>query len=504
MEISRLAVSGALVAALTPMLVNASSHREAPFITGMPKVDATDLYLFNSYETNRDDYVTAIANFYPFQDPFGGPNYFALDPDAVYEIHFDQNGDAVEDISFQFRFQNEVQGVALDVGPEGDTKSVPIPLINTGPVGPGAIDTQNLNRLETYSVDVVRHNAENAEGEGEGGPRVEAVTDMIDDADTFTKPVDNIGNKSIADYDTYADHHIYEVNIPGCEAGGRVFVGQRDEGFAISVGEIFDLVNLNPVGGVDAEEDDLADKNVTSMALEIHKDCITADNSDVVGAWMTASVPQASVPDSEMAESESEDGDADAAVNDNAMVQVSRLGMPLVNEVVIGLPDKDRFNSSKPADDAQFLKYVTNPTLPELLETLFEVSAPNAFPREDLVSVFLTGIEGVNQLPTVTPSEMLRLNTSIPAVPAGEQDPLGVLAGDDAGFPNGRRPGDDVVDASLRVAMGALLNEDQAPDGMAPFTDQVLIQASQFDEQFPYLRTPHPGSPTDYSAMTTD
>ncbi|MBW3566485.1 MAG: DUF4331 domain-containing protein, partial [Proteobacteria bacterium] len=302
----------------------------------------------------------------------------------------------------------------------------------------------------------------------------------------------------------YANAHIYDVNIPGCEQPGRVFVGQRDESFAISVGEGFDLFNHEIRGAPDAEEDDLADKNVTSMAVEVHKDCLTADNSDVVGAWTTASVPQAHVHNAEPAGSESEEGEMGAAVSGGAMVQVSRLGMPLVNEVVIGLPDKDRFNASMPADDAQFLKYVTNPTLPELLETLFEVSAPDAFPREDLVTVFLTGIEGVNQLPTVTPSEMLRLNTSVPAVPAGEQDSLGVLANDNAGFPNGRRPGDDVVDATLRVAMGALLTEEQAPDGMAAFTDQVLIEASQFDEQFPYLRTPLPGSPNDYSAMTTD
>lgn len=501
MKISRLAVSGALVAALTPMLVNASSHREAPFITSMPKVDATDLYLFNSYETNRQGYVTAIANFYPFQDPFGGPNYFTLDPDALYEIHFDKDGDAVEDMSIQFQFNKEIKGFALDVGPEGETKSVPIPIINKGPIGPGVIDTQNLNRLETYTVNVVHHDMMDGEG---NQSTVEAITDMRDGATEFMKPVDNIGNKSIMDYETYANRHIYEVNIPGCEAGGRIFVGQRDEGFAISVGEIFDLVNLNPLGAIDAEEDDLADKNVTSMAVEIHKDCITADNSDVVGAWMTASLPQARVLNPEPAGSMSEEGDMAPAVSGGAWTQVSRLGMPLVNEVVIGLPDKDRFNASMPADDAQFLKYVTYPTLPELLQNLFDVTAPNVFPRQDLVSVFLTGIEGVNQLPTVTPSEMLRLNTSIPAVPAGEQNPLGVLAGDNAGFPNGRRPGDDVVDASLRVAMGALLNEEQAPDGTAPYTDQVLIQASQFDEQFPYLRTPHPGSPTDYSALTTD
>jgi len=173
--------------------------------------------------------------------------------------------------------------------------------------------------------------------------------------------------------------------------------------------------------------------------------------------------------------------------------QVSRLASPLVNEVVIGLPDKDRFNASQPRNDAQFLTYVTYPTLPALLELLFNVPAPTLFPRADLVAAFLTGVDGINR--TATAAEMLRLNTSFVARPAAQQSNLGVLGGDTAGFPNGRRPGDDVVDIELRVAMGALLDATVAPAGNLPLTDGAFVDASFFDTAFPYLRTPLPGSP---------
>jgi len=187
-------------------------------------------------------------------------------------------------------------------------------------------------------------------------------------------------------------------------------------------------------------------------------------------------------------------------------VQVSRLGMPLVNEIVIGLKDKDRFNASSPEGDAALATYVTNPTLPEILEILFGgagVRAPNNFPRTDLVAAFATGVQGLNFLSDGKPHEMLRLNTSIAPTAAGAQNNLGVLGGDNAGFPNGRRPGDDVVDIELRVAMGVLCHAfpgvfctpADAPSGNLPFTDGTLQDASQFDSVFPYLKTPLPGSP---------
>lgn len=481
----RSACLGASLAALIALAggpVNASSHREAPFITELPKVDNTDFYLFNSYEAGRTGFVTLIANYLPLQDAYGGPNYFALDDKALYEIHVDNNGDAVEDITFQFRFDTQFNDVALDVGGE----MVPIPLIQAGPVGPTAADNANLNRIETYEIDVVRGDRRSGESQ--------AVTNAGDGSESFVKPVDNIGNKTIADYAAYASDHIYDISVPDCNAGGRAFVGQRKEGFVVNLGETFDLINLDPLGAPDAEPNTLDDKNVTTIALELPVDCLIAGTETVIGAWATASKRQATVLNPSPPDASS------ASIQGGAFTQVSRLGHALVNEVVVGLPDKNNFNASEPADDAQFLTYVTNPTLPALIELLFPTApAPTLFPRQDLVDVFLMGVDGLNRPANIVPAEILRLNTAIPAVPAAAQDPLGVLAMDNAGYPNGRRPGDDVVDISLRVAMGVLLDEADAPAGQMPFTDQAAIDAGQFDESFPYLLTPIPGSPNDAS-----
>jgi hypothetical protein len=256
-------------------------------------------------------------------------------------------------------------------------------------------------------------------------------------------------------------------------------VGQRKDSFVVNLGEVFDLVNVtNPLGPVDAERDDLADKNVTSLILEVPIACVAGKRGPVIGAWTTASVPE------------------DDKSND--FVQVSRLSSPLVNELVIGLKDKDRFNGSQPKNDAQFATYVTNPTLPAILEILFGgagVKAPTLFPRADLVAAFLTGISGLNANGSV--GEMIRLNTATPPTPAAGQNNLGVIGGDMAGFPNGRRPGDDVVDIALRVVMGKLLPLADAPSGQLAFTDGALVDASRFATTFPYLATPIPGSPND-------
>lgn len=471
-----------LIGGLIPLTAMASSHREAPHIAGLPKVDGTDFYMFNSYEPGREDFVTLLANYVPLQDPWGGPNYYELDDAALYEIHIDSNGDATPDITFQFTFSNQIVGFALPI----DGVDVPIPLKQKGQIGPSATDTENLNVIETYSVQVVR-------GRGQGnrrggmGQRGAAVTNAADGSATFVKPVDNIGNKTLPEYAVYANQHIYDVDIPDCGAG-RLFVGQRKESFVVALGELFDLINLNPLGPVDGNLNILEDKNITTLALEVPTSCLTGADSGIIGGWTTASVPQIRrINDSS--------NTGQFVTNRGPFNQVSRLGSPLVNEVVIGLPDKDRFNSSKPADDAQFALYVTNPTLPALIESLFPVEAPTAIPRADLVAAFLTGVEGLNQPPNVVPSEMLRLNTEIAATPAGSQEPIGVLAGDLAGFPNGRRPGDDVVDIALRVMMGALLDPADAPDGQLPYTDGAFVDDSFFDVTFPYLVTPMPGSP---------
>jgi hypothetical protein len=487
------------ITALTAMNASASSHREAPNVTRLPAIDSTDFYAFRSYETDREDYVTLVANYIPLQDAYGGPNYFAMDPNALYEIHIDNDGDAVEDITFQFRFQQmlrEGSGFALPIGEGENLKSVAIPLKNFGNV-----DTDGkANFYETYSIKKVS-------GDRRTGSAI-SLTDGSGEA-TFAKPLDNIGEKSFTDYEAYAGGFVHDLTIPGCDAGGKVFVGQRKDPFVVNLGKTFDLVNYTPLDGdgslQDDANDDLADKNVTSIALEVPISCVTGSGNGVIGAWTSASQQQARIlnPKASFAKPE---------VNGGAWTQVSRLGMPLVNEVVIGLGDKDTFNASEPKDDSQFLDYVTHPTLPALLETLFPVTAPTNIPRDDLVTAFLEGFPGVNQLSKVTRSEMIRLNTEIAPTLAADQNAFGVVVGDLAGFPNGRRPGDDVVDIALRVVMGALchpvdLDGDgdatddlelcepaDAPTGDQPFSDLAPIDSTYVNDTFPYLLTPLAGS----------
>jgi hypothetical protein len=301
---------------------------------------------------------------------------------------------------------------------------------------------------------------------------------------------------------------------------GKVFVGQRKDAFVVNLGKTFDLVNYAPIegdsapgandgggfnGGItqDSSNDDLLDKNVTSIAIELPKSCVIGSGNGVIGAWTTASLPQARILNPQAAFSNTE-------VNGGALTQVSRLGSPLVNELVIGLKDKDTFSAAHPKDDGQFANYVTHPSLPALLDILFRDAvgsddniAPTNFPRTDLVSAFLTGFSGVNQLATVTPSEMLRLNTEIEATTQADQSTFGVAGGDLAGFPNGRRPGDDVVDIALRVVMGLLCHTEldsctpeQAPVGTEAFTDGAPISALYTMNVFPYLSTPLSGSVT--------
>jgi Domain of unknown function (DUF4331) len=468
----------------------ASSHREAPFIVNQPKVDATDLYMFRSYEPGRENFVTILANYIPFQDPQGGPNFYMFDPNALYEIHIDNNGDAVEDLTLQFRFSNTSKDAALTVG----GKATKVPLINSGPIT--GVNPATLNVRETYTVNLVT-------GNRRSGSR-NAVT-AVSGASTFDKPADNIGDKVFpSGYEAYAAQHIYPANLPGCSTPGKIFVGQRKEPFYIAVGKIFDLFNLNPLGPeVGGNNNDLEGKNVSTIAVELPISCIATAADPVIGAFTTASLRQARLVNGAPAS-----GLNNGSKEGGAWAQVSRLGMPLVNEVVIGLADKDKFNASKPKDDAQFADYVTNPSLPALVESLFpSAKAPTNFPRTDLVTVFLKGLPGLNQPKNVVASEMLRLNTSTPVTPAGSQNPLGVAGGDAAGFPNGRRPADDVVDLSLRVAMGALCTltgstdtlrvgckPADAPAGGLALTDGVRKTAANYGAAFPYLTTPIGGN----------
>src|SRR5689334_22448096 len=436
----------------------------------MPLDDSTDFYLFNSYEAGRDGYVTVLANYIPLQQPYGGPNYFALDPAALYVIHIDIDGDAKENLTFQFRFSNRLandnRGIKLNIaGP-----NVAVPLKNV--VGVSAGDNSNLNFRESYQVWVVRGDRRF----GQAGQLTGSNGGTV-----FGKPYDFVGTKtfgSVANYKAYAASFINTVNIPGCGMPAKVFVGQRKEGFAVNLGPVFDLVNFVPVEGDSAPgagdhagfpggitqnraNNQIDDANVTTIALEVHKSCLVGSGNGVIGGWTSASLRQGRLLNPVPTFSR-------PAIDGGPWVQVSRLGMPLVNELVIGLPDKDRFSSSEPRFDGQFGTYVTNPTLPALLDALFRVPvnqtlgttftniAPTNLPRLDLVTTFLRGFRGVNQMSRVTDSEMTRLNTGIDAKPADMQSNFGVAGGDLAGFPNGRRPGDDTVDIALRVVMGRL------------------------------------------------
>ncbi|WP_227514144.1 DUF4331 domain-containing protein [Psychrobacter sp. P11G5] len=451
----------------------------------------------NSYENNRADYVTIIANYLPLQDAYGGPNYFALDADALYEIHIDNNGDAVEDLTFQFDFNQKLNSIEIDSDGNPSTPNVAIPLSNAG----DASNPANVQTSESYEVTMVK-------GDRRSGSRTSLGN--------FNKPFDYIGTKSFADYPTYAKGFIKTLNMGSC-GQGKVFVGQRAESFAIDLGKVFDLINLNPLGARNAGTNVLAGKNITSIALEVPKACLvnSAGNDPVIGAWTTASVRQAT-----LVNPSPESGISTTAKKGGAWTQVSRLGMPLVNEVVIGLKDKDKFNASEPKDDvAKFAPYVFYPTLPALIQTLYpQAPAPTNFPRQDLVTAFLTGVPTINKPAKVVPADMLRLNTSTPAVAAANQNDLGVISiipgqndgrpsansKDVAGFPNGRRPGDDVTDIALRVSMGALCHAGLPADvtcvpadakaGKALFTDGALKPATEFDSVFPYLTTPNPGS----------
>jgi hypothetical protein len=417
---------------------------------------------------------------------------------------------------------------------------VAIPLINSGPVaGGGATDSTNANLQESFSIKLVK-------GDRRSGTASDVTLASDASIKSFRKPLDYIGQKSFgapAAYETYARKHVYDVKLDGCATNARVFVGQRRETFAVNLGVIFDLVNIDalglgavaqPLGDVldpaksnrAAFANTISGANVTSIALELPIDCVTgsakasadANAGKIIGGWTTASVRQARVinPDPTFEKPTVEGG---------AWAQVSRLGFPLVNEAVIGLPDKDKFNSSQPKDDlGSFATYVTNPTLPALLEILFGAAgyaAPD-LPRDDLVAAAVTGVEGVNKPYNGGAGEMLRLNVAFTPAPLASQFPLGAAgcflgtisasnpygldtgnaACDPNGFPNGRRPIDDVTDVVLAVAGTDFLRTPTASkavlhDGVAQeviFRTGAGAPAFPGADTFPYFPTPNGGT----------
>jgi hypothetical protein len=515
-----------------PLRAHASSHREAPLITASPKVDGTDFYMFRSYEAGRDGYVTLIADYFPFQEPWGGPNYYMLDPNALYDIVIDNVGDGVPHLIFRFQFTNTLKNIALNVG----GKTVEVPLLNVGSVpgsSPGT-NSSNVNVTETFTAQVI--NANNF------SPKGKPITNANTGSKVFLKPTDNIGCKSYdasspvrcadddsvlnGSYSRYAANFVYDINIPGCGTG-RMFVGPRQDPFVVNLGETFDLINyLQPVCSDDSQSSCFAStantiqfENVTAMELEVPISCLVANQKNpVIGAWTRAFLPKNKTV-----------GVPKGAVTDGDNVQVSRLGMPLVNELLIGLGDKDKWNGSQPQDDRKlFNKYFTNPTLPALIEALFSAPAPTLFPRADLVAVFLTGVTGLNAPPSNVKAEELRLNTNIAPVACNgvatpsnctsitTQNYLGVIGFDNAtcqdvaGFPNGRRLGDDVVDVALRVSMGRLISlglfgdPSEAPAGNLDFSDGAHVDCTMFSNSFPYTNTPIPGSPNGPNGRPAD
>lgn len=412
----------------------ASSHREAPLISGDPQADTTDVYAFVS--PDAPDTVTLISSWIPFEDPQGGPNFYRFGDGVLYEFKIDNNGDGAEDIAYQFRFTSQLRNPNTF-------------LYNTGPITRG-LDDPNRNLYQTYTMS-----------------RVERGTTTVFTSGPMHTMYDNVGRASTPDYGGRGSG-IYSFQQSDGSAG-LVFAGQTDDPFFLDL-RVFDLLygaNLSEAG-----VDSLAGFNVHSIALRVPKSSLRA-SSPIIGVWATASRPATTT---RQAGSETSTG---------SFVQVSRLGMPLVNEVVIPVGQKDKWNGSRPVDDAQFLSYVTDPEVPRLLEAIYGLRAP-ATPRNDLVQVFLTGVQNLNQPSGVRPGEMLRLNTDI--APTASPNRLGVLANDIAGFPNGRRLTDDVIDITLRAAAGVLTGVNTT------LGDGVDRNDLRFRPSFPYLAFPHSGS----------
>ncbi|MFD4413970.1 DUF4331 domain-containing protein [Streptomyces sp. NPDC058466] len=419
-------LAAAGVTALEPGAASASSHREAPLISGQPQYDNTDVYAFVS--PDKPNTTTIVANWIPFEEPAGGPNFYTFADDAQYDIHIDNDGDAQGELVYRYTFKTHRKN--------GNTF-----LYNTGPVT--SLDDPDLNITQTYDIDLLRLHDQ----------KLVSRTKVADDVPVAPS---NVGKASMPDYGTLRDQAVYKL-----AGGSTTFAGQADDPFFLDL-RVFDLLyggNLTEVG-----RDTLKGYNVNSIALQVPNDMIRESaGQPIVGIWSTT---------------QRKDAHGD-------WTQVSRLGMPLVNEVVNPQKDKDKFNASAPWNDAQFLKNVTNPELPKLIEAIYKIKAP-AEPRNDLVDVFLKGVKGLNQPPGVRPAEELRLNTSIK--PTMHPKRLGVLDGDNAGFPNGRRLTDDVIDASLQVVEGELVGSKN------DLGDAVDKNDKKFENYFPYVAEPTSGS----------
>jgi hypothetical protein len=458
-----------------------SSHREAPETAKDPVADSTDVYAFTS--PDRPETVTLIANYVPLQGPAGGPNFYAFGDDVLYEIHVDNSGDGQADITYQFRFDTRLQNP--------DTF-----LYNTGPIQ--SLTDATWNNRQIYTVTRVQNGRSSVLGSG------------------LASPPCNIGPLSTPDYPSLAQAAVH--NLPG---GITVFAGQRAEGFYVDLGAVFDLGDLRPfeqlhnefglnvfsaaAPGVNAT----AALNVHSIAIQVPTSQLTqpgthsvTDRAAVIGVWTTASRQRARLWDDV----------SNQYVNVGPFQQVSRLANPLFNEVLVPLGRKDLWNSLPPSDDKQFVSGVTHPELASLLPVLYPGVFPNLAalvksgkPRTDLQAILLTGIPsgivpGFQNFTGSVLADMMRLNTAIPPSPG--PNALGIVGGDLAGFPNGRRVFDDVVTIELRALAGAtypLVDSSFTADSAAGAVSDGLTASSVpagYLESFPYLGVPYSGFST--------
>jgi hypothetical protein len=420
----------ALVAALThgraPSAANASSHREAPLISEDPSADNTDLYAFRS--PDKPDTLTLVSNFIPAEDPAAGPNYYTFSPTARYDIYIDRNGDGRPDVSYYFRFQRK-----------------------TGPFFLG--DT-----TQPYTVTRV----------ADGNSQVVA---------RGTTPPDNIGPRTTPNY-----HALAANAVTPLDGGGQVFAGQRDDPFFADVGDLFDLLAIRKgTGNAGGGKDFLAGYAVHTIALQIPISQLDTA-SHTIGIWSAADRKQTSVDEGD----NSGNSKRKAREHRGSWVQVSRLGNPLINEVVIPTGVKDKWNRLSPSQDKQFVQYYRTPILAAVINKLYNLGVPETN-RDDLVQVLLTGIPNVTFTGN-TPADELRINLSVPVTPADKVSRLGVLGGDNQGWPNGRRLGDDVVDIAEQAVGGFLVGH------KLPLGDGVDSGDSQAMTTFPYVADPLSGA----------
>ncbi|HVE99279.1 MAG TPA: DUF4331 family protein [Mycobacteriales bacterium] len=454
--LAALAAAATTVAAgaalIGPGTSSASSHREAPLIASDPQADNTDVYAFVS--PDKPDTVTLIANWIPFEEPAGGPNFYPFATNTAYNIKVDSNGDALADLTYRWTFTTQY------LAPNSF-------IYNNGPVT--SLTDENLLHRQTYDLEVI-----NAAG---------ASTLLLDNAKAAPS---HVGNASMPDYAALRNEAITPFTTPAGQ--GVTYAGQADDPFFLDL-RVFDLLYGGNFG--ESGQDTLNGFNTNTIAIQVPKNALAiggnAARNPVVGVWSTTERRTTRV----LAGTDTFATAPGTTTESGEFAQVSRLGNPLVNEVVIPVGQKDRFNNSTPANDGQFLDFVTKPELPKLVEAVYGVKAP-AEPRNDLVAVFLTGVDGLNtpalnqDKGTLAPSEVLRLNMSI--APTASPNRLGVIAGDNQGFPNGRRLADDVIDIALQVVEGELVGN---PNDLG---DSVHVNDRAFGTTFPYVALPHSGS----------